>query len=92
LKGKVWLIRYARQELLKHKRKETKENMKGANVSMYQIGQLVSFKLAKNPDSRTKLGYIHKLHKSGKRGVAEIKPLDGSHKVSRKLVHVASME
>jgi len=28
LKGKVWLIRYARQELLKHKRKETKENMK----------------------------------------------------------------
>jgi len=69
-----------------------KENMKGANVSMYQIGQLVSFKLAKTPDSRTKLGYIHKLHKSGKRGVAEIKPLDGSHKVSRKLVHVASME
>lgn len=65
---------------------------RGSMCPQYRIGQFVSYKLAKTPDVRTGTGTILKLHKSGKGGVAEIKPSDNSHKVSRKLINVASLE
>lgn len=65
---------------------------KGRMVGQYRIGQFVSFKMAKTPDVRTGTGTILKLHKSGKGGVAEIKPSDNSHKISRRLLHVTSLE
>lgn len=61
-------------------------------LSMFKIGQFVSYKLRKQPDCSTATGTIHKLHKSGSSGVAEIKPSNGSHKVSRRLIHVSSLE
>ena len=64
----------------------------GRMVSQYKIGQLVSYKRNKAPDCSTATGTIHKLHKSGKNGVAEIKPSNGAHKISRKLAHVTTLE
>ena len=65
---------------------------RGRMVSQYRIGQFVSYKLAKIPDISTGTGTILKLHKSGKGGVAEIKPSNGSAKCSRRLMHVTSLE
>jgi len=65
---------------------------RGRMVSLYKIGQFVSYKLRKQPDCSTGTGTILKLHKSGKGGVAEIKPSDNSCKISRKLTHVTSLE
>lgn len=66
--------------------------MKGRMIKQYRIGQLVNYKLTKTPDCRTGTGTIHKLHVSGSSGVAEIKPSNGSHKISRRLIHVSSLE
>ncbi len=65
---------------------------RGNMCAQYRIGQFVSYKLAKTPDIRTGTGTILKLHKSGRGGVAEIKPSDGSCKISRRLIHVTSLE
>lgn len=60
---------------------------KGGMVSQYHVGQFVEY----IHDSTSKAfvpGRIVKLHKSCSSGVAEIRPGDGSHKVSRRLIHV----
>jgi hypothetical protein len=51
-------------------------------VTQFRLGQVVTFQTKAQPDAQ---GRISKLHKAGRKGVAEIKPLDGSRKVSRRL-------
>lgn len=65
---------------------------RGKMCAQYKIGQFVSYKLCRAPDISTGTGTILKLHKSGKGGVAEIKPSSGAAKCSRKLVNVTSLE
>ena len=60
--------------------------MKGAQVSMFRVGQHVSFHLNKLMKAE---GDIVKLHKSGSQGVAEIRY--AGHKISRRLQHVEAI-
>ena len=64
----------------------------GKMVNMFKTGEYVSYKLKKSPDCRTMTGTVLKLHKSGRQGTAEIKPSNGTKKITRKLTHVTSME
>jgi hypothetical protein len=59
--------------------------MKGSMVAQFRVGQVVTFALKEKPDMQ---GRVSKLHRSGRKGVAEIKPLDGTRKVSRRLQFV----
>ena len=56
--------------------------MKGGRVSQFGIGDMVKFTTKGQPERH---GRIHKLHKSCAAGLAEIKPSDGTRKVSRRL-------
>lgn len=71
--------------------------MKGKQVSMFNVGQLVNFVTnigtRKTPLTRTDQGTILKLHKSGSQGSAEIRPHTtqlptGNRKITRRLQHV----
>jgi hypothetical protein len=66
--------------------------MRGDMIKQYFVGQLVSYKLKKQPDCTTATGIVCKLHMSCKRGSAEIRPSNGTRKVTRRLIHVNSME
>lgn len=59
--------------------------MRGGMISQFSVGQLVQFF---TKDKGHKLGRISKLHASSASGVAEIKPNDGTKKVSRRLMFV----
>lgn len=56
--------------------------MKGCQINMFQVGQRVIFQGGAMGHG---FGTIHKLHRSGKAGAAEIKPIDGSAKITRSL-------
>jgi hypothetical protein len=60
--------------------------MKGNMVSQYKPGDYVIY--SNGPKTPEGTGRIHKLHASTAAGTAEIKPSDGSCKVSRRLQHV----
>jgi tRNA A58 N-methylase Trm61 len=64
-------------------------------VSKFRIGQLVEYQTNKGssklPLVITRHGRIVKLHQSCSHGVAEIKPLDGTKKISRRLQMVTGI-
>ena len=63
----------------------------GKAVSMFRVGQMVTY-ATKFMDSKVfATGKICKLHPSGRQGVAEIYPSDGTKKISRKLQHVTKL-
>lgn len=59
--------------------------MKGTMLDQFAVGDLVSFTTKMKPD---RVGRIGKLHKSCQFGVAEIYPLDGTRKISRRLQNI----
>ena len=61
---------------------------KGGMVNIFKVGQMVQFSTKGKGVSE---GRIVKLHNSSASGVAEIRPSDGSRKVSRRLIHVSRM-
>jgi len=68
--------------------------MKGGMVGSFSVGDYVSFPITIRDRKRRPMGRgldhgrIVKLHRSGVFGVAEIKPSDGTKKVSRRLQFV----
>jgi hypothetical protein len=68
---------------------------KGKMIGQFHVGQMVCYTTivgsSKHPLVITTHGRIVKLHKSCSHGLAEIKPLDGSSKVSRRLQMVSAI-
>ena len=62
--------------------------MKGSMLNQYHVGQEVLFTTTHGPVHLEDRGKILKLHRSCSSGVAEIRPHDGTHKVSRRLINI----
>ena len=57
--------------------------MKGQMISRFRLGDFVRYSNGRLQAEG--FGHISKLHKSTVTGTAEIKPVDGTHKISRRL-------
>ena len=62
--------------------------MKGGMLSLYHVGQEVTFTTTHGVVKLEDRGRIVKLHQSCTSGLAEIRPSDGTRKVSRRLINV----